>query len=87
MNQNENGQLKRTLTLFPCVMIMVTSVIGGGIFTVPGEIMTIARGSGPNIVAWIVAGIAVLLMGLVYCELAPALPGAGGPAVLPLPTT
>lgn len=80
MNQ-ENGQLKRTLTLFPCIMIMVTSVIGGGIFTVPGEIMTIAKGSGPNIVAWVVAGIAVLLMGLVYCELAPALPGAGGPAV------
>ena len=78
---NEKAQLKRTLTLFPCIMIMVTSVIGGGIFTVPGEIMTIARGSGPNIVAWIVAGFAVLLMGLVYCELAPALPGAGGPAV------
>lgn len=78
---SEKVQLKRTLTLFPCVMIMVTSVIGGGIFTVPGEIMTIAMGSGPNIVAWIVAAFAVLLMGLVYCELATAMPGAGGPSI------
>ena len=78
---SEKVQLKRTLTLFPCIMIMVTSVIGGGIFTVPGEIMTIAMGSGPNIVAWIVAAFAVLLMGLVYCELATAMPGAGGPSI------
>lgn len=73
--------LTRTLTLFPCVMIMITSVIGGGVFTVPGEIMGIAQGSGPNLVAWLVAGFAVLLMSLIYCELAPAMPGAGGSSV------
>lgn len=77
----EKKSLTRTLTLFPCVMIMITSVIGGGVFTVPGEIMAIAQGSGPNLVAWIVAGFAVLLMSLIYCELAPAMPGAGGSAI------
>lgn len=77
----EEKKLKRTLTLFPCVMIMITSVIGGGIFTVPGEIMAIAKGSGPNVVSWVVAGFGVLLMSLIYCELAPAMPGAGGPCI------
>lgn len=74
----ENNGLKRTLTLFPCVMIMITSVIGSGIFTVPGEIMAAAQGSGTIFLAWILAGICVFLMSLVYIELAPAMPQAGG---------
>lgn len=75
---SENNTLKRTLTLFPCVMIMITSVIGSGIFTVPGEIMAAAQGSGTIFLAWILAGICVFLMSLVYIELAPAMPQAGG---------
>lgn len=75
---SENKGLKRTLTLFPCVMIMITSVIGSGIFTVPGEIMAAAQGSGTIFLAWILAGICVFLMSLVYIELAPAMPQAGG---------
>lgn len=75
---SENNGLKRTLTLFPCVMIMITSVIGSGIFTVPGEIMAAAQGSGTIFLAWILAGICVFLMSLVYIELAPAMPQAGG---------
>lgn len=79
--KQNNAHLNRVLTLFPCIMIVVTSVIGGGIFTVPGEIMTIAKGSGPNLLAWVVASIFVLLVGLVYCELGTSMPRAGGPAV------
>ena len=75
---SENSGLKRTLTLFPCVMIMITSVIGSGIFTVPGEIMAAAQGSGTIFLAWVLAGICVFLMSLVYIELAPAMPQAGG---------
>ncbi len=56
---SENSWLKRTLTLFPCVMIMITSVIGSGIFTVPGEIMAAAQGSGTIFLAWVLAGICV----------------------------
>lgn len=75
----ENKQnLTRSLTLFPCVMIMITSVIGSGIFTVPNEIMAAAQGSGTIFVAWILAALCVILMSMVYMELAPALPQAGG---------
>lgn len=74
----ESKNLKRTLTLFPCIMIVVSSVIGSGIFTVPGQIMAVAKGSGPNFLAWIIAGICAFLMANVYIELAPAMPQAGG---------
>lgn len=72
------AELKRTLSLFACVMIMISSVIGSGIFTVPGEIMAAAQGSGTNFMAWIIAGVCVFLMATVYIELAPAMPQAGG---------
>lgn len=78
---SSNKQLKRTLTLFPSTMIVITSIIGSGIFTVPGTVMAAAQGSGPNLLAWIIAGISCLLMALVYVELAPAMPAAGGPYV------
>lgn len=78
---SSNKQLKRTLTLFPSTMIVITSIIGSGIFTVPGTVMAAAQGSGPNLLAWIIAGVSCLLMALVYVELAPAMPAAGGPYV------
>lgn len=78
---SNNNSLKRTLTLFPSIMIVVTSVIGGGIFTVPGEVMGVAQGSGPNILAWTIAGCLCILSGMVYLELGPAMPKAGGPYV------
>ena len=74
----ENNTLKRSLTLFPCIMIMISSVVGSGIFSVSGEIMAVAQGSGTNFLAWIIAGLCVLLMCNIYMELAPAMPVAGG---------
>ncbi|MFV0379947.1 MAG: APC family permease [Anaerorhabdus sp.] len=75
---DKNKDLKRTMTLFPAIMTVVTCIIGSGIFTVPGEVMSVANGSGPNMAAWIIAGIACLLMAFVYVELAPSLPTSGG---------
>lgn len=75
---NGKQNLKRSMTLFPAIMTVVTCIIGSGIFTVPGKVMASALGSGPNFVAWIVAGIACMLMALVYVELAPSLPTSGG---------
>jgi len=70
--------LKRQLTLLPAVMIVISAVIGSGIFTVPGEIMAKAQGSGPNFLAWVIAGICAFMMANIYIELAPAMPQAGG---------
>ena len=73
-----SSQLKRQITLFPAIMIVVSAVIGSGIFSVPGEIMAKAQGSGPNFLAWIIAGICAFMMANIYLELAPAMPAAGG---------
>lgn len=70
--------LKRQLGLFSAIMILVGTVIGSGIFLTPGKVAKIAGGSGPNLVAWIIAGFAATMFALVYAELAPMLPKAGG---------
>jgi len=70
--------LKRQLGLFSAIMILVGTVIGSGIFLTPGKVAKIAGGSGPNLVAWIIAGFGCTMFALVYAELAPMLPKAGG---------
>lgn len=77
-SQTPRQTLKRQLTLFPAIMIVVSAVIGSGIFSVPGEVMAKAQGSGPNFLAWIIAGICAFMMANIYVELAPAMPTAGG---------
>lgn len=75
---NQKQSLKRQLGLFSATMILVGTVIGSGIFMTPGKVAAIAGGSGPNLLAWIIAGFAATMFALVYAELAPMLPKAGG---------
>jgi APA family basic amino acid/polyamine antiporter len=70
--------LARSLGLFPAIMILVGTVIGSGIFMVPGKVAAAAGSPGPDLAAWIIAGVACTLMALVYAELAPMIPKAGG---------
>lgn len=76
--EDKNKSLSRSLTLFPAVMILVGTVIGSGIFMVPGKVAASAGGPGPDLLAWVIAGVACTLMALVYAELAPMIPKAGG---------
>jgi len=75
---NQGHSLKRQLGLFSATMILVGTVIGSGIFLTPGKVAAIAGGSGPNLLAWVIAGFAATMFALVYAELAPMLPKAGG---------
>ena len=77
MEQSDKS-LKRVLGFFPAVMILVGTVIGAGIFMVPGTVASRAGSPGVDIAAWVIAGIAATLLALVYAELAPMLPKAGG---------
>lgn len=79
MSGNNSGSgLKREMGLFSAVSVLVGCVIGSGIFTTPGKIAAAAGSFGPNMLAWILAGVCGILCALVYAELAPALPKAGG---------
>lgn len=77
MSNNKNG-LKREIGLFSAVCILVGTVIGSGIFTTPGYVAASAGSFGPNMLAWVIAGVSGMLCALVYAELSPALPKAGG---------
>ena len=80
MGESENG-LKRQIGLFGAVAILVGAVIGSGIFMTPGTVAASAKSFGPFMVAWILAGASGILCSLVYAELSPAMPKAGGPYV------
>lgn len=80
MSTKETG-LKRQIGLFGAVTILVGAVIGSGIFMTPGTVAAAAGSFGPFMVAWLLAGASGILCALVYAELSPAMPEAGGPYV------
>lgn len=80
MSEGKTG-LKRQIGLFGAVMILVGAVIGSGIFMTPGTVAAAAGSFGPFMLAWCLAGLSGILCALVYAELAPAMPRAGGPYV------
>ncbi len=71
--------LKRTLRLGDLVFIVVGTVIGSGIFLVPGTVLRETGGAvGLALLVWSVAGILSLLGALTYGELGAMNPDAGG---------
>lgn len=71
--------LRRTLRPRDLVFIVVGTVIGSGIFLVPGPVL---RQTGGDVrlalLVWIVAGVLSLLGALTYAEMGAAKPDAGG---------
>jgi basic amino acid/polyamine antiporter, APA family len=71
--------LARVLGLRDLILIVIGTVIGSGIFLVPGGVLRMAGGSpGPALVVWVVGGILSLLGALAYGELGAMNPEAGG---------
>src|SRR3954471_21161862 len=71
--------LKRTLGLGDLVLIVIGTVIGSGIFLVPGPVLSQSGGSvSIALVVWLVGGVLSLLGALTYGELGASRPRAGG---------
>ena len=71
--------LHRTLTLRDLILIVIGTVIGSGIFLVPGTVLQQTGGSvGVALLVWLVAGVLSLLGALTYGEMGAAKPDAGG---------
>ncbi len=70
------GKFHKRLSLTDLTFIGLGSIFGSGWLFAASHVSAIAGPAG--ILSWIVGGVAVLLLGLVYCELGAALPRAGG---------
>jgi APA family basic amino acid/polyamine antiporter len=76
--QTQKPTLRRALGVWSAVSIVIGTVIGGGVFLVPSN-MIAKVGSVPTLfIVWVVAGLLSLFGALTYAELAAAMPEAGG---------
>jgi len=73
-----SGELRRELGLFDAVMINAGTMIGSGIFIVPGAIAAGFLASGPSLLVWVVGGFVSICGALCVAELGGAMPEAGG---------
>ena len=72
-DENDGGELARSIGLFELTMIGVGATIGTGIFTILSTAVPLA---GPAVViAFVVAGVVAGLTAVCYAELASAVPG------------
>ncbi len=71
-------KLERKLGLFPATNIVVANMIGAGIFTTSGLLMSGLNNPVLMLVLWAAGGIIALCGALSYGELGAAMPGAGG---------
>ena len=71
--------LERTLGLKDLTLLIIGTVIGSGIFIVPGAVLRQTNGSiGLAMMVWLAGGILSLLGALTYGELSAMNPKAGG---------
>src|SRR5882762_8719494 len=72
-------ELARVLGLRDLILIVIGTVIGSGIFLVPGGVLRQAGDlAGPALLVWVVGGVLSLLGALTYGELGAMNPEAGG---------
>ena len=69
---------RRLLTLIPASSIVISSMIGTGIFTTTGLMAAMGAGGGDILLAWLLGGIVALCGALCYGEIGANLPGSGG---------
>jgi APA family basic amino acid/polyamine antiporter len=79
MNDSKTGNgLERKLGLFPVTNIVIANMIGAGIFTTSGLLMSDLKDPLVMLGLWAVGGIIALCGALSYGELGAAMPRAGG---------
>src|SRR5687767_15374082 len=76
---HQTATLERTLGLRDLILLIIGTVIGSGIFIVPGAVRRQVQGDVTlAMLVWLVGGIVSLLGALTYGELAARSPKAGG---------
>mmetsp|Transcript_107527 Transcript_107527/g.213542 ORF Transcript_107527/g.213542 Transcript_107527/m.213542 type:complete len:591 (-) Transcript_107527:261-2033(-) len=76
LQEEENGQLHRTLNLFDLTAIGIGGTVGSGVFSVVGS--AAGRDCGPSVIIAIILGsLGCLLTGNAYVKLSRAIPSTG----------
>lgn len=78
MEERADDGLVRKLGLFALTNIVIANMIGSGIFTTSGLLMTDVRDPSMMIALWVVGGLIALCGAFCYGELGAAMPRAGG---------
>ncbi|XP_033742944.1 cystine/glutamate transporter-like [Pecten maximus] len=75
---NKNVRLKKQISLFQAVCIIVGIIIGSGIFVSPVGILQNVKSVGMSCVMWTVTGVFSALCALCFAELGACIPKSGG---------
>lgn len=78
MENGSRSELERKLGLFPLTNIVIANMIGAGIFTTSGLLMSDLRNPLVMLALWVFGGIIALCGALAYGRLGAAMPDAGG---------
>lgn len=70
------ARFKKQLSTLDLTMIALGAIFGSGWLFASSHVAAMAGPAG--LISWVIGGVAVLLLGFVYCELGAALPKAGG---------
>jgi len=70
--------LQPSLSVFDTAMVVVSLVVGIGIFRTPALVAGAVRGTGPFLLAWGIGAAVAVVGGLVFAEIGSRFPRAGG---------
>jgi APA family basic amino acid/polyamine antiporter len=77
-NRLNNNELKREIGLFSATILVIANMVGTGIFTTSGFIITELGNPQTMLLCWLIGGIFALSGALCYGELGAMFPKAGG---------
>jgi len=78
---SEDTDLKRDLGLIEAVSIVISRIIGSGIFRTPAPIMALVASTALFGTVWVIGAIITLFGAVCYAELVAMMPKSGGPYV------
>jgi APA family basic amino acid/polyamine antiporter len=74
----EDPYLHKTITRWPAILLVVSGIIGSGVFKKIAPMADALKSPGLILSCWIIAGLLSLIGALCTAELASMMPGAGG---------
>ncbi|KAL7669326.1 hypothetical protein ACOME3_009988 [Neoechinorhynchus agilis] len=80
-NNSPNSEkivLKKELGLMQGVSVIVSSMIGSGIFITPGQVLKLCGSIPVAIIVWLISGLLAICGALMYAELGAMMPKGGG---------
>jgi len=80
-----DGTFSRNLGAVEAFAIVISIVIGSGVFTSPGSIDSNVPSPGTALIVWLVGGILAWTGASTLAELGTAIPGEGTTSIIPAP--